>query len=185
MELNQLSTCKMETMTKSMQYITKDMHLSTLQMEESTLHMEHIAEKTKKETSSMHFITLVTLVFLPPTFISVRYGLSLIRQVSMPLTDGNQTFLGSGVFQWEAGVGEGQEAPRMPVWKPDYFTLFTRISFPLVGVIILIWLAATIFRPRIAKTICTVKSWIRCEKIQQDDEEACAGLGIKTTNFGQ
>lgn len=33
--------------------------------------MEDIAFKTKRETSSMHIITFVTLIFLPGTFMAV------------------------------------------------------------------------------------------------------------------
>jgi hypothetical protein len=165
MELNQLSTFKMENMTENMQNITQDMHASTL-------NMEQLAEKTEKETSSMHFITLVTLVFLPPTFVAVRYGLPLIHRVSMPLTSGNQTFLGSGVFQWEGGDGEGQRTATTPVWKPYYFKLFAAIAFPLMGITILIWLGATILWPKVGRAMSWVKGYSRSEKLQ-GDEEAC------------
>ena len=47
----------MEAMTKDMQNMTKEMHT--------------IAQRTKQETISMKIITLVTLFFLPGTFISV------------------------------------------------------------------------------------------------------------------
>lgn len=43
--------------TENMELMTKDMHI--------------IARKTKQETVSMRIITLVTLFFLPGTFISV------------------------------------------------------------------------------------------------------------------
>jgi hypothetical protein len=43
--------------TESMEAMTKDMHI--------------IAQQTKRETMSMHIITLVTLFFLPGTSISV------------------------------------------------------------------------------------------------------------------
>lgn len=38
----------------------------------SAANMEDLAVKTKRETVSMRIITLVTLFFLPGTFISVR-----------------------------------------------------------------------------------------------------------------
>lgn len=41
-------------------------------MEELTLSMHAIAEQTQKETVTMRTITIVTLLFLPGTFISVR-----------------------------------------------------------------------------------------------------------------
>jgi hypothetical protein len=40
--------------------------------------MHQIAQKTKQETVSMRIITLVTLFFLPGTFISVRYLLFIL-----------------------------------------------------------------------------------------------------------
>ena len=47
-------------------------HESTCNMETVTREMHIIAQKTKQETVSMRVITLVTLFFLPGTFISVR-----------------------------------------------------------------------------------------------------------------
>ena len=52
-------------------------HESTRNMEAITHEMHIIAQKTKQETVSMRVITLVTLFFLPGTFISVRYRSSL------------------------------------------------------------------------------------------------------------
>jgi hypothetical protein len=46
--------------------------LSTEKMESMTKEMHGIARKTQVETVSMRIITLVTLFFLPGTFISVR-----------------------------------------------------------------------------------------------------------------
>jgi hypothetical protein len=54
----QQSTKNMEQMSKRMELITEDMH--------------EIAQKTQRETVSMRVITLVTLFFLPGTFIAVR-----------------------------------------------------------------------------------------------------------------
>ena len=46
-------------------------HESTRNMEAVTLEMHLIAQKTEQETVSMRVTTLVTLFFLPGTFISV------------------------------------------------------------------------------------------------------------------
>lgn len=46
---------------------------STNNMEDMTRQMNALAQKTKQETVSMRIITLVTLFFLPGTFISVFY----------------------------------------------------------------------------------------------------------------
>jgi Mg2+ and Co2+ transporter CorA len=48
-------------------------------MEEMTRNMEKLTEKTTKETVSMKIITLVTMFFLPGTFISVRSSSSFIQ----------------------------------------------------------------------------------------------------------
>ena len=56
----QQSANRMEDMTKRMKSLTVEMH--------------GIAQKTQKETVSMRIITLVTLFFLPGTFIAVCAG---------------------------------------------------------------------------------------------------------------
>jgi hypothetical protein len=54
-----------------MEEMTAEMHNSTINMESLTQSMHSIAEKTGNETASMHIITLVTLIFLPGTFVAV------------------------------------------------------------------------------------------------------------------
>ena len=51
--------------------LAQEAKVSAKKMEEMTLQMHEIASKTKVETVSMRIITLVTLFFLPGTFISV------------------------------------------------------------------------------------------------------------------
>ncbi|KAK6845643.1 hypothetical protein PG995_015753 [Apiospora arundinis] len=53
--------------------------------QESTKTMEHIAFRTAHETSSMHIITVVALIFLPGTFVA--------------------SFFQSGVFNWDGEAG--------------------------------------------------------------------------------
>jgi hypothetical protein len=50
--------------------LAKRAQVSAERMEEMTKEMSHIAQKTKQETVSMKIITLVTLFFLPGTFLS-------------------------------------------------------------------------------------------------------------------
>ncbi|KAI8625924.1 hypothetical protein F5Y19DRAFT_235588 [Xylariaceae sp. FL1651] len=132
-ELNRLSSVRMETMTQ-------DMHQSALQM-------EGIAGKTERETSSMHTITLVTLLFLPGTFVAVRYALSEIcKATNRSLTITNfQTFLGAGFYEWPNG-NDVSSIPSFPVWRLGYFALFAEISFPLMALTILVWLGPSIWR---------------------------------------
>jgi hypothetical protein len=64
---------------------------SANRMEELTLDMHHIAKKTERETVSMGIITLVTLLFLPGTFMSVSQRIShpyqsLLLQLPVMLT---------------------------------------------------------------------------------------------------
>ena len=51
--------------------LTKKAQLSADNMESMTSEMSEIARKTKQETVLMRIITLITLFFLPGTFISV------------------------------------------------------------------------------------------------------------------
>ncbi|KAK7949512.1 hypothetical protein PG988_016151 [Apiospora saccharicola] len=50
-------------------YSAVRMQESTIVMEEITKKMHTIAKRTERDTSSMHFITFLTLVFLPGTFL--------------------------------------------------------------------------------------------------------------------
>jgi hypothetical protein len=61
MEASKLLAEKAQQSAENMETMTKDMNA--------------IAVKTKQETVSMRIITLVTLFFLPGTFISVSYFL--------------------------------------------------------------------------------------------------------------
>ncbi|KAL8364865.1 hypothetical protein RB595_003916 [Gaeumannomyces hyphopodioides] len=81
-----------------------------------TREMQTVAEKTKRETTSMHIITAVTLFFLPGTFVA--------------------TFLGSGMFQWD----QDDENMSFPSWRPEYFKLFVYISVPMMTLILAVWL---------------------------------------------
>jgi hypothetical protein len=54
--------------------LSKKAQISTERMERVTDSMHDIAKKTKQETVSMKIITLVTLFFLPGTFISVSWA---------------------------------------------------------------------------------------------------------------
>jgi len=65
---SQESADNMETMTRNMQKLTMEMN--------------ELAKKSTQETVSMRIITLVTLFFLPGTFISVGSYLMLIAKES-------------------------------------------------------------------------------------------------------
>ncbi len=71
MEASKFLAIKAHQSTRNMEAISRDTQSSTSNMENITKDMHEIAQKTKQETVSMRIITLVTLFFLPGTFISV------------------------------------------------------------------------------------------------------------------
>jgi hypothetical protein len=88
---------------------------SAMNMEDMTKQMHVIAQKTKVETVSMRIITLVTLFFLPGTFISTL--------MSTPIVDFDSTKAGFSLRN--IGVGALQ--------------LYLLISVPLVALTFLAW----------------------------------------------
>lgn len=134
--------------------MTKDMHYSSIEMESMTKSMKAVAEKTEKQTTSIHIITLVTLVFLPGTFVAVRFGLPLLWTTLERFLTNSQTFFSSGTYQWDQNDAAGST---MPYWKPEYFALFATICFPMTGGIFLLWLF--------------LYCWANRGRNTQDDEE--------------
>lgn len=64
--------------------MTDKAHESAQKMEALTAHMKHIALKTERETIFMRIITVVTLFFLPGTFVAVsllRYHCLVIKEL--------------------------------------------------------------------------------------------------------
>lgn len=139
-EVNKLFAINAHQSGKHVLEMTEEMHQSSMEMEKMTKSMKKVAEKTAIQTSSMHLITLVTLFFLPATFVAVR----IFRLPSFSFSEladyltSDQTFFSSGAFQWDQENPNGQS---MPFWKPQFFTLFAAICFPMTGIIILIWWA--------------------------------------------
>ncbi|KAM7214251.1 hypothetical protein V8F06_010368 [Rhypophila decipiens] len=82
----------------------------------SSQRMEQIAFKTEQETASMHIITIVTLLFLPGTFIA--------------------TFFQSGIIK----LKEVENMDSDWVVLEEAMVLFERICFPMMALIFLIWL---------------------------------------------
>ncbi|KAH7157257.1 hypothetical protein B0J13DRAFT_435115 [Dactylonectria estremocensis] len=78
--------------------------------------MQEIANKTEKETESMHIITFVTLAFLPGTFVA--------------------TFFQSGLFQWKE---DGHNMRDSLKFNWIAFSFFAAICFPLMAVIFGMW----------------------------------------------
>lgn len=60
-------------------YLSEKSGVSAVKMENMTRQMHKIAVKTEQETVSMRIITLVTLFFLPGTFISTLMSTDIVR----------------------------------------------------------------------------------------------------------
>lgn len=105
----------------------KKAHISAKNMETLTNSMHEIAQKTKQETVSMRIITLVTLFFLPGTFIGVSYSLALFS--ASPDTC-LQTLMSTDIIKFEAGVQKFQ-------WRG--LRLYLLICLPLMLVTFLAW----------------------------------------------
>lgn len=101
----------------------------------STDRMEDIARKTEQETVSMHVITIFTLLFLPGTFIAVRFGLPLLQYITTAALTLWQTFFSSGVFEWDEDGKLGKD------WKMrgGGMKLFMAISIPLMLIVLSVW----------------------------------------------
>ncbi|KAK4160126.1 hypothetical protein QBC43DRAFT_119395 [Cladorrhinum sp. PSN259] len=143
-EQGKLFTANAHQSTQHMQNLTVEMAKSTLNMEQLATSTHTIAEKAKKETSSMHVITVVTLLFLPGTFVAVRLGLPLMPLVCKLLTC-SQTLFGSGLFQWDDNENPEE---RDPVWKGSHFFLFIKVCVGLMALTIIIWFVFAFAIPR-------------------------------------
>ncbi|KAG8669431.1 hypothetical protein FPOAC1_008826 [Fusarium poae] len=88
----------------------------------SALKMEDIAFKTKRETSSMHIITFVTLIFLPGTFMA--------------------SFFQSGILEWPPLNSDEPWDLGGGSWKLNtkIFGLFFGISATITAVTIMLWM---------------------------------------------
>ncbi|KAI0450230.1 hypothetical protein F5B21DRAFT_508398 [Xylaria acuta] len=127
-------------------FSSKRVEILTEEMHQSTLQMKTIAEKTEEETASMHTITIVTLVFLPGTFVAVSYALPMLHeQASTHLTSRKQTFLGAGFYQWP-DTDEASSIPNYPIWRPSFFYLFVKISLILLAFTLLVWVVSRVRR---------------------------------------
>lgn len=115
-------------------------------MESMTQNMHEIARNTEKDTSSMHVITFFALVFLPGTFLGVRYYCqhhhTKPTRESMPsyLTQ-NQSFFSTPIFEGQAPDGSSSWT-----FNWEMFGLFARICFPMMFVTLLLWGMWTVYR---------------------------------------
>ncbi|CAG8952521.1 hypothetical protein HYFRA_00009625 [Hymenoscyphus fraxineus] len=120
METSKVLATRAQESTENMEAMTEDMHT--------------LALRTKQETVSMRIITLVTLFFLPGTFISVSHfelsrhvnGLSLMPSLTTQL--GEQTIMSTDIVKFETddrGISQ-------KVFHLDALQLFMMIALPLM-----------------------------------------------------
>lgn len=57
------------------EHFAEQANASTTTMGKLTVQIHELATKSQQETASMHAITILTLFFLPGTFVAVRYSL--------------------------------------------------------------------------------------------------------------
>ncbi|CAD6583127.1 MAG: hypothetical protein ASARMPRED_001238 [Alectoria sarmentosa] len=92
---------------------------STQEMKHMTREMKHIARRTKTETVSMKIITVVTLFFLPGTFIS--------------------TLMSTEIVQWPEGK---------KVYQQDALNTWLYLSLPFMAVTLGLWGALHLYARR-------------------------------------
>jgi magnesium-transporting ATPase (P-type) len=98
-------------------------------MEVMTEAMHTIAHETKMEAANMRIITLVTLFFLPGTFVSVSVVLYLV--VALGLTPA-ETLMSTPIVHYP----DDQR-----IVNRDALILFLAISLPLLAITIITWYA--------------------------------------------
>lgn len=101
-------------------------------MKAMTVDMHDIARKTKQETVSMRIITLVTLFFLPGTFISVCFT-SPGFEVSAD--EDNQTLMSTDIVKWQA---ESSNDLKKTV-STGALRFFIAVTIPLMLATFLAW----------------------------------------------
>ena len=120
-----------------------NMEKMTRHMEKLTQEMNELALKTTRETVSMRIITLVTLFFLPGTFISVGSYLMLMAKerkfrLFLPhqTLTGCQTIMSTDIVQFENSNGGG---PGPKVFQSDALKLYIYITLPLMVLTFAAW----------------------------------------------
>ena len=112
-------------------------------MEALTYGTLKLAEKTKQETVSMRIITLVTLAFLPGTFISVGLLVSASEMCKTCLTR-EQTLMSTDIIKFQnAGPDTSQQIVQLKAVK-----FYLAVSLPLVFGVFIAWYAVYLWETR-------------------------------------
>jgi len=110
------------------------MEIMNEKMAEMTVQMHKLAQKTQMETVSMRIITLVTLFFLPGTFIAVCACVLLTFILLMP----PQGFMNTNILQWKPNDQTGQY---QPVYARPAMMFFLYTVGPLTVATFIAWYA--------------------------------------------
>lgn len=106
----------------------------------STDKMEQLTVRTKQDTVSIHVITILTLVFLPGTFVAVRYGMPYLYDFAFWALTECQTFFSSGILDFEESVSMLNLGDWTTRWGA--LKLFGLICGPLMGLVLTAWALA-------------------------------------------
>jgi hypothetical protein len=87
-----------------------------------------IAASSKKDSSAMKTIAVLTMLFLPATFVAVS---SSIQEVQLPLTRIFQALFAMPLLDWDAKNGSS-------VFKAR-FKYYWAVTIPLTFILILVW----------------------------------------------
>ncbi|ETN36375.1 uncharacterized protein HMPREF1541_08652 [Cyphellophora europaea CBS 101466] len=109
--------------------LAESTHQSALKMERITEEMSEVSRKTQKDTVSMRIITIITLIFLPGTFISTLMSTDIIR------------------FSSDGG------GPPSRVFSKKALDLFLIICLPLMFVTLMAWVIAQYIIDRRARQL--------------------------------
>ncbi|RDL30167.1 uncharacterized protein BP5553_10445 [Venustampulla echinocandica] len=99
---------------------------STSEMQIMTEEMNALAQKTKQETVSMRIITLVTLFFLPGTFISTIMSTDILQYSKIPDTNNFKEDYSSTALKRYATITLPLMAMTFAAWAWLYLTATTR-----------------------------------------------------------
>ncbi|KAK6065942.1 hypothetical protein SCUP234_12305 [Seiridium cupressi] len=102
--------------------------------------MAELTVRTKQETVSIHVITILTLIFLPGTFVAVRYGFPYLYGVAVWVLTKCQTFFSSNVIDF----GSASDVSSFGRWSTNWgaLKLFAIVCGPLMAIVLSAWALA-------------------------------------------
>jgi hypothetical protein len=120
-----------ERFTIRAQQSTEKMERSTISVEKITTSMKEIALKTESETVFMRIITVITLFFLPGTFVSVRLGFKIFLIQSKTLT--SQTLMSTDILRFPSENGN----PPRRSYSSKALEYYLAITLPIMALTVI------------------------------------------------